>query len=124
MALDRNTKQLIKPKLQSKHIELCHEYQRCTSKADADLALVALKAWWFSLGACLESSLKELMSWIDFWHFRYEQWGSHISEVYFRALWYLLTVLYFFILDAFDFVVGIYFAQIFCTYFMRIWPYC
>ena len=123
MALDWHTKQLIKPELQSKHIELCHEYRRCTSKADADLALAALKARWFSSGACSKSSLKELTSWIDFWHFRYEQWRSHISEVCFRALRNLLTVLYFFILDAFGFVASIYFAKNICTHVIRIWPY-
>ena len=66
MALDRHTKQLIKPELQAKYIELCHEYRRCTCKADANLVLAVLKAWWFLSGACSESSLKELTSWIDF----------------------------------------------------------
>ena len=99
MALNRHTKQLIKPELQAKHIELCHKYQSCTCKADAELALAALKAWWFSSGACSESSLKELTSWIDFWHFRFEQWRSHISEVYFKGLRISLTILYFFIIE-------------------------
>ena len=79
MALDRHTRQLIKPELQAKHLELCHEYRKCRSKADA--AVASIKAWWFSSGACSESSLKELTSWLDFWHFRYEQWGSHMSEI-------------------------------------------
>ena len=81
IALDRHTRQLIKPKLQAKHMELCHEYRKCKTKADVDLAVASIKAWWFSSGACSESSLKELTSWLDFWHFRYEQWGSHMSEV-------------------------------------------
>ena len=25
--------------------------------------------------------MKDLTSWLDFWHFRYEQWRSHISKV-------------------------------------------
>ena len=51
MALDWHTNQFIKPELQAKYIELCHEYMRCTCKADADLALATLKAWWFLSGA-------------------------------------------------------------------------
>ena len=81
MALDRHTKQLIKPELQARHIELCDDYRKCRSKADANSAMAVIKAWWFSSGACSESAMKDLTSWLDFWHFRYEQWGSHISEV-------------------------------------------
>ena len=81
MALDRHTRQLIKPELQARHIEPCNDYRKCRNKVDADLAMVSIKAWWFSSGACSESALKELSSWVDFWHFRYDQWGSYISEV-------------------------------------------
>ena len=81
MAHDRHTKQLIKPELQGRHNELCNKYRRCRSKADADLAMLAIKAWWFLSGACSKTRLKDLTSWLDFWHFRYEQWRSHISEV-------------------------------------------
>ena len=86
MALDRHTRQLIKNELQARHIELCNDYRKCRSKADADLAMASIKAWWFSSGACSESALKELSSWLDFWHFRYDQWGSHISEVWMTYL--------------------------------------
>ena len=71
MALDHHTRQLIKPELQAKHMELCHEYRKCRTKVDADLAVASIKAWWFSSGACLENALKELTSWLDFWHFCY-----------------------------------------------------
>ena len=81
MALDHHTKQLIKLELQGRHIKLCNDYRKCRSKADADSAMAAIKAWWFSSGAYSESAMKDLTSWLDFWHFRYEQWGSHISEV-------------------------------------------
>ena len=81
MALDCHTRQLIKPKLQARHIELCNDYWKCRSKADVDLAMVSIKAWWFSCGACSKSALKELSSWLDFWHFCYDQWRSHISKV-------------------------------------------
>ena len=86
MALDRHTKQLIKPELQARHIELCNDCRKCRSKADADLAMASIKEWWFSSGACSESALKELLSWLDFWHFRYDQWGLHISEVWITYL--------------------------------------
>ena len=43
--------------------------------------MVAIKAWWFLSGACFESAMKDLTSWLDFWHFHYKQWGSHIFEV-------------------------------------------
>jgi hypothetical protein len=36
--------------------------------------MASIKAWWFSFGAVTEAGFKELNSWIDFWHFRYEQW--------------------------------------------------
>ena len=86
MVLERHTRQLIKPKLQAKHMELCHEYRKCRTKANSNLAMASIKAWWFSSGACSESSLKELTSWLNFWHFRYEQWGSHMSEVCFLSI--------------------------------------
>ena len=123
MALDWHTEQLIKPELQAKHIELCHEYQRCTCKVDADLALAALKTWWFLSEACLESSLKELMFWIDFWHFYYEQWGSHISEVWLRVLGFSFIVLNLFFQSALFCVVGFYFVLICFTEFVHFWPH-
>ena len=83
MALDRHTKQLIKLELQSRHIELCYEYQKCKTKVDANIAMASIKAWWYSSSACLEDALKELTSWLNFWHFRYEQWRSHMSKVIF-----------------------------------------
>ena len=88
MVLDRHTRQLIKPELQARHIELCNDYRKCRNKADADLAMALIKAWWFSSGACSECALKELLSWLDFWHFCYDQWGSHISEVWATNLTY------------------------------------
>ena len=89
MALNRHTEQLIKPELQGRHIELCNDYRKCRSKADADSAMVAIKAWWFSSGACFESAMKDLTSWLDFRHFRYKQWGSHISEVLLASVVYV-----------------------------------
>ena len=89
MALDRYTKQLIKPELQGRHIELCNDYWKCRLKADDDSVMVAIKTWWFSSGACFESAMKDLTSWLDFWHFRYEQWGSHISEVLLASVVYV-----------------------------------
>ena len=82
IALDRHTRQLIKPKLQAKHIELYYEYRKYRSKVDEDLALASIKAWWFSSSACSESGVKELTLWLDFWHFFYEQWRAHMSEVW------------------------------------------
>jgi hypothetical protein len=81
MALERHTKQLIRPELQSEHVRLCQEYRKCKTIEDANASLAAIKAWWFSSGAASEMGLKELTNWINFWHFRYEQWGSHISQV-------------------------------------------
>jgi hypothetical protein len=73
MALERHTKQLTKPELQSEHIRLCQEYRKCLTIGEANSKLASIKAWWFSSGAVSESGLKELTNWIDFWHFRYEQ---------------------------------------------------
>ena len=92
MALDRHTRQLIKSKLQARHIELCNDYRKCRSKADADLAMASIKAWWFSSGACSESALKEMSLWLDFWHFHYDQRGSHISEVRITYLTYYIEI--------------------------------
>ena len=52
-----------------------------SKSSDADAAMASIKAWWFSSGAISESGLKELHDWINFWHFRYNQWGLHISQV-------------------------------------------
>jgi hypothetical protein len=81
MALERHTKQLIRPELQAEHIRLCQEYRKCQSISDANAAMASIKAWWFSSGSVSESGLKELNNWMDFWHFRFEEWGLHISEV-------------------------------------------
>jgi hypothetical protein len=66
MALERHTKQLIKPELQSEHIRLCQEYRKCLTIGEADSKLASIKAWWFSTGAISESGLKELTNWINF----------------------------------------------------------
>ena len=88
MTLDCHIRQLIKLELQTRHIKLCNDYRKYRSKADVDLAMASIKAWWFSSGACSESALKELSSWLDFWHFRYDQWGSYILEVWATNLIY------------------------------------
>jgi hypothetical protein len=72
MALERHTKQLIRSDLQVEHIRLCQEYMKSPRIDDADAPMASIKAWWFSPGTVTEVGLKELNSWIDFWHFRYE----------------------------------------------------
>jgi hypothetical protein len=86
MSLERHTKQLIRLDLQAEHMRLCQEYRKCQSLSDADAAMASIKAWWFSSRAVSESGLKELHDWINFWHFRYNQWGSHISQVRVREI--------------------------------------
>jgi hypothetical protein len=81
MSLERCTKQLSRSDLQSDHMSLCQDYRKSRTIRDADAAMVAIKAWWFSSGAALEAGVKELNNWINFWHFCYHQWGSHISQV-------------------------------------------
>ena len=78
MTLDRHIKRYIRPKLQDMHNRLCHEYQKCRTKTDAD---TTIKAWWYSSGGVSKNELKELVDWINFWHFRFHQWGSFIFEV-------------------------------------------
>ena len=63
------------------HKRLCHEYRLCKTKADADAAMEAICAWWFSSSGVSEGGLKELNDWLSFRHFRFHQWGSFISEV-------------------------------------------
>ena len=55
-------KTLIKLELQGMHIELCNDYRKCRSKADADSAMATIKAWWFSSRACSKSAMKDLTS--------------------------------------------------------------
>jgi hypothetical protein len=81
MALEWHTKQLIRPDLEAEHIRLYQEYRKCQSISDANATMASIKTWWFSSGSVSEARLKELNSWMDFWHFRFEQWGSHIYEV-------------------------------------------
>ena len=59
-ALEHHTKQFIEPELQKMHNRLCHEYRKCWTKADAEIAMQSIKAWWFSLGSMSESGLKEM----------------------------------------------------------------
>ena len=79
--LERHTKQLIKPELKEVHKRLCHEYRLCKKKANADAAMEAIRAWWFSSGVVSEGGLKELNDWLSFWHFRFHQWGAFVSKV-------------------------------------------
>ena len=69
--LERHTKQLIKLELQEVHKRLCHEYCLCKTKANADAAMEAIRAWRFSSGVVSEGGLKELNDWLSFWHFRF-----------------------------------------------------
>lgn len=91
MALDQYTKQIIKPELQQVYLKLCHDYRKSQTKSDANTALAAIKAWWFSFGAVAKSSLKELHNLINFWHFRYHQWDSHISKVWVETLSFAIS---------------------------------
>ena len=74
------------------HKQLCHEYQKCKTKVDANTAMEAIKAWWYSSGGVLEGGLKELNYWMNFWHFRFYQWGSFALEVYFLNLFIVLCL--------------------------------
>ena len=69
MALDRHTRQHIKPELWAMHKRLCHEYMMCRSKAPVDSAMEVIRAWWYSSGVVSESGLKEMNDWLSFWHF-------------------------------------------------------
>ena len=60
MALDRHTRQHIKPELQAMHKRLCHEYRMCRSKVTANSAMEAIRAWWYSSGGVSENGLKEM----------------------------------------------------------------
>ena len=90
MTLDHHSKQLINLELQRRHIKLCNDYWRCRSKVDADLAMTAIKAWWFLSKAYSKSAIKDLTSFLDFWYFPYEQWGPtslrHYSHSWYFAL--------------------------------------
>ena len=48
------------------HKRLCHEYRKCKTKAAADSAMEAIKAWWYSSGGVSESGLKEMNDWLSF----------------------------------------------------------
>ena len=61
--------------------QFCHKYYLCKTKVEANAAMEAIWAWWFSLGVVLGGSLKELNNWLNFWHFRFHHWGSFVSEV-------------------------------------------
>ena len=82
MALECHMKQLIKPELQARHIELCQEYRKCYTIVEANATAVAICAWWYSSGGVISDvGMKELNDWLSFWHFCYHQWGSDISQV-------------------------------------------
>ena len=73
MALDQHTRQHIKLELQAMYKRLCHEYQKCRSKAAANTAMKAIKASWFSSVEVSEKGLKEMNDWMNFWHFGFHQ---------------------------------------------------
>ena len=52
--------------------------------------MAAIKDWWFSSEACSESAMKDLTSWLEFWHFRYKRWGSHISKELLTSVVYII----------------------------------
>jgi hypothetical protein len=60
MSLERHTKQLIRRDLQVEHMRLCQDYQKCQTIKDANAAMAAIKAWWFSSETVVEANLKEL----------------------------------------------------------------
>ena len=40
-----------------------------------------IRSWWLSSGVASEKGIFGLSEWLDFWHFRYRQWGGHILFV-------------------------------------------
>ena len=48
---------------------------------DAEIKFVVIRYWWLSSGAASEEDIIGLSEWLEFWHFRYRQWGGHMLLV-------------------------------------------
>ena len=65
-SLEKHTKQYIKDELQDQHKRLCLQYRDARSMEEAETRYLAIKAWWASSNATLESRLRHLDLWLAF----------------------------------------------------------
>ena len=71
--MKQHIEKLIKQEFQSQHIRLCRDYKDARNMEEAESRYLQIKAWWYSSGATLKESLRDLELWLAFWHFRYRQ---------------------------------------------------
>ena len=67
---------------------------------DAETKYHVIRSWWLSSGAASKEDILGLSEWLDFWHFRYRQWGGHMLFVstyqisFFNVIHFSSTVIY------------------------------
>ena len=80
-SLDKVTHKYIKPSLQFQHKQFCKDYKHAKIIDDVETKYYVIRSWWFSSGAATKEGILGFLEWLAFWHFRYRQWGGHMSLV-------------------------------------------
>jgi hypothetical protein len=78
-SLDKVTHKYIKPSLQFQQI--CKDYKDSKKMDDVETKYHVIRSWWLSSRAASEEGILGLSEWLEFWHFRYRQWGGHMLLV-------------------------------------------
>jgi hypothetical protein len=81
VSMERHTAAHIKPDLQQQHKLLCKQYKDAKTPEQSESRYLAIRAWWLSSGAVSEEGIRDLDTWLAFWHFRYRQWGGFMQLV-------------------------------------------
>jgi hypothetical protein len=79
--MHRATNQFIKLELRDEHKRLCTQYKDSITDDEAHTRYLAIRSWWFTSGAAMESEIPLLDAWLAWWHFRYRQWGGYMNLV-------------------------------------------
>jgi hypothetical protein len=81
VSMERHTATHIKPDLQQQHKLLCKQYKDANTPEQSESRYLAIRAWWLSSRAASEEGIRDLDTWLAFWHFWYRQWGGFMQLV-------------------------------------------
>lgn len=86
------------------------KYKNAKSMKKADVKYHVIQAWWLSSRVTIEDGMYILSTWLEFWHYRYRQWGGNMLivgvlgilivyvqiTIYYTILIFILHHLYYF----------------------------